>query len=104
MPDIHRLIRQRDERLTRFAKNHPAAAADVVNALAKVRYLRGEPDEYDCTTCLERAEEWQLVELAEREGPRFLLYSNDPDHYSPFCTTCALEAERSRWKRLEGCP
>jgi len=101
MADIHRRLRERDARLSRFTKNHPAAAADVVTALARVRHLRGEPSEYGCTTCPAMADEWQLVELSEREGPEFLLYSDTPDHYAPFCSPCALDAEEQRARRLD---
>jgi hypothetical protein len=100
MPSLNTRLRERDARLTRFTKNHPAAADEVVNALARVRYLRGEPDEYGCTTCAERAEEWQLVDLSRREGPEFLLYSDYPEHYEPFCSPCALDAEARRWQEL----
>ncbi|WP_328880210.1 hypothetical protein [Streptomyces sp. NBC_00299] len=100
--DIHRRLRERDARLTRFAKRHPKAAAEVVNALARVRHLRGEPDEYPCQGCATApAEEWQLVELSRREGPEFLLYSDEPEHYSPFCSPCALDAEDDRNQRLD---
>lgn len=95
-------LRERDARLARLAKRHPAAAADVINALARVRYFRGEADEQFCAGpgCNKRAEEWQLVELSRREGPRFLLYSEEPEHYAPFCSLCALDAEEARWKKL----
>ncbi|MFF1684762.1 hypothetical protein [Streptomyces sp. NPDC058254] len=100
MPKLNARLRARDERLTRFTRNHPAAAAEVVNALARVRYLRGEPDEFGCTTCAATADEWQLVELSRREGPEFLLYSDEPEHYSPFCSPCALDVEDERRKQL----
>ncbi|MFF2424826.1 hypothetical protein [Streptomyces mirabilis] len=94
-------LTERDARLTRFAKRHPQASADVANALAKVRYLRGEPSEHTCTDCRATAAEWQLVDLSEREGPEFLLYSDDVQAYWPFCSLCALSVEDERRRKLD---
>ncbi|MDX3133882.1 hypothetical protein PV367_29790 [Streptomyces europaeiscabiei] len=101
MTNITRRLRQRDARLSRFSKNNPAAAAAVVNALDRVRHFRGEASEHMCTTCAETAAEWQLIELSRREGPWFLLYSDEAAHYSPFCSPCALDAEDRREAQLD---
>lgn len=101
--DLSRAIAERDEQLTRFAKRHPKAAKDVVNALAKVRYCRDEPYEYDCAYCGAEADEWTLIDISEVEGRSFLPYSDDVDAYQPLCTPCAIPAERARFKRLLNC-
>ncbi|MEW2573590.1 hypothetical protein [Streptomyces sp. NPDC047070] len=101
MTKLSKRLRERDQRLTRFAKRYPAAAADVLRALDQVRHFRGESSEHDCATCPAPADEWQLVKLSRREGPRFLLWSDEVDHYLPFCSPCALDAEDRRRAALD---
>jgi len=97
---LSRRLVAREKRLTRHAKSHPAAAADVLHALDRVRHFRGEASEHGCTTCPDPADEWQLIELSRREGPAFLLYSDEAEHYAPFCSPCALDAEDRRNAQL----
>jgi hypothetical protein len=93
-------LAERSARLSRLAKRHPKAHADYVNALAKVRYLRGEASEHTCAMCAAPAAEWELTFLDQREGPQFFLYSDDAYDYMPYCALCSLEAEAVRWKAL----
>ncbi|NSC23075.1 hypothetical protein FM076_18700 [Streptomyces albus subsp. chlorinus] len=97
--DLDDRLTERDAQLTRFASRYPAEANAVVNALSKVRYYKGEPDEFTCA-CGSVADEWQLVILADVEGPAFLPYSEDPDDYQAFCTPCALDVCADRLTRL----
>ncbi len=94
-------LSERDARLSRLAKRNPQAYAEYCNALAKVRYLRGEAGEHACALCAAPAAEWQLTFLDQREGPQFFLYSDDEHDYMPYCSPCSLDAEELRLTALD---
>ncbi|MGI5140402.1 hypothetical protein [Streptomyces sp. CA-106110] len=83
-------IEERDRLLTQWTRKYPRAAKDVVAALRKVRFFRGDPDEYTCTMCEEQAVEWVLTDITEVEGPAVLPYSDDVNAYEPLCTPHAI--------------
>lgn len=99
MTSLDDRLTERDAQLTRFAKRHPKAASAVVNALAKVRYLQGEPSEYTCA-CGSPAAEWQLTFFENVEGPAFLAYSDDVHDYAAQCTPCELDTHTFRLRAL----
>ncbi|PKW08965.1 hypothetical protein SAMN05428944_3891 [Streptomyces sp. 1222.5] len=94
-------LAERDARLARLAKRNPKTHDDYRNALAKVRYLRGEASEHACALCAAPAAEWQLTFLDQREGPQFFLWSDDVHDYWPYCPPCSLDAETLRRKALD---
>jgi hypothetical protein len=100
MSSLAARLSERDARLSRLAKRNPQAHNEHSNALAKVRYLRGEADEHACALCSAPATEWQLTFLDQREGPQFFLYSEDEHDYMPYCSSCSLDAEELRRKAL----
>jgi hypothetical protein len=89
-------IEERDRLLTQWTRKYPRAAKDVVTALRKVRFFRGDPDEYACAMCAEQAIEWVLTDITEVEGPAVLPYSDDVHAYEPMCTPHATPACEER--------
>ncbi|MGW0626956.1 hypothetical protein [Streptomyces sp. NPDC002758] len=92
--------RARAAQLSRWTKRYPKEADDVVNALAKVRYLRGEPSEHTCALCGAAADEWQVTRFDEIEGTAFLAYSDEVNDYDAQCSPCALGTHEWRLKAL----